>query len=91
MDMAGTSTLLRLHEGRWSTGPAGVRGLAAAPDGAVCSMRLDQVDIVCFDAGLTVVRTIPVVGRPVAFGISPAGAVWLAGEQVARLETGRAG
>ena len=91
MDMAGTSTLLRLHEGRWSTGPAGMRGLAAAPDGAVCSMRLDQVDIVCLDAGLTVVRTIPVVGRPVAFGIAPAGAVWLAGEQVARLATGSAG
>lgn len=80
--------LARLAGGSWSFDPGTATGLAAAPDGSVCSLRADGVQ--CYDASLSLVRTIPVaVGDgPSALGIAPDGAVWVLGEQVSRVAGG---
>lgn len=82
-----SATLARYDDGSWQVGPGGVRGLALAPDGTVCTMRREQADLACLDAGLEAVRTVPVGAWPDALGIAPDGAIWVVGEQVARLGT----
>lgn len=85
LDEFQTSTLMRYSAGAWQVGPSGSHGLVAGPEGTVCTIRRQQADIACYDAGLSVTRTIP-VGAPVhAVGFAPDGAVWVVGEQVARI------
>jgi hypothetical protein len=86
-DVRQTSTLMRYSDGAWQVGPSGVRGLVLAPDGTVCTIRPEQADIACFDAALSETLVIPVGAQVEAVGVAPDGAVWVAGEQVARLAT----
>lgn len=77
--------LARFADGTWTMGPRGVRGVAVAPDGAVCTVRVAEADVACYSPSMTLVRTMPVGDPPEALGIAPDGAVWVLGEQVARL------
>lgn len=82
----------RYHDGLWTTVKSDrLMFLAAAPGGRVCGM--EQADpnssfgdaLVCFDATGEVAR-IDVAGRGVTtFSVAPDGAVWVLGDQVARL------
>jgi hypothetical protein len=77
--------LARFADGQWVTAPADALGLAPAPDGTGCTFRRDQRDVACLDGTLADARTYP-VGVPVsALSVAPDGAVWVLGEQVARL------
>jgi hypothetical protein len=86
-DVPLTATLLRLSDRVWQVGPSGARGLVPGPDGTVCTIRPARADIACYDEGLSLTRTIPVGAPADAVGFAPDGAVWVVGEQVARIPT----
>ena len=85
----GSASVQRYSAGRWTRlqeGPPDLaaRGLALAPDGSVCTMLPNDSVVACFDPTGEVHR-VP-LGVPAAeFSVGTDGAVWVLGEQVARL------
>ena len=72
-------------DGVWAVEVGEVRGLAARPDGSVCTLRRAEADVVCFDAGMAVVSSTPVGGWAQALSVAADGSTWVLGEQVARM------
>ena len=77
--------MVRYADGKWARGPADGYGLAPAADASMCTIRTVEDDVACYDAAMTVVRTYPVGAAMRALSVAPDGALWVLGEQVARI------
>jgi streptogramin lyase len=51
----------------------------------MCTIRTVEDDVACYDATMAQVRTYPVGAAMRALSVAPDGAVWVLGEQVARI------